>query len=86
MHELEEAAEQLDLRAKTATASLSSLKEQMGSQGLGLRSDVLAAETRMNHFLGRAQKEIANGDAVSAVHDLQMAEYAVDFIEKFLGH
>src|SRR5262249_18169801 len=85
MHELDEQAEQLDVRAKTASASLSSLKDQMASQGLGLRSDVLEAEIRMNHLLGKAQKEIASGDAVSAEHDLRMAGYAVDFIEKFLG-
>lgn len=85
IRELQEQAEQLDIRAKTANASLSSLKAQMESQGLGLRSDVVEAETRMNHLLGKAQKEIANGDAVSAEHDLKMAGYAADFIEKFLG-
>src|SRR5262245_13247579 len=85
MRELGEEVEQLDLRAQTASASLKSLKDQMASQGLGLRSDVLAAETRMNHFLELAEKELAKGDAVSAEHDLKMAGYAVDFIEKFLG-
>ena len=85
MRELQEETEQLDLRAQTASASLKSLKDQMASQGLGLRSDVLAAETRMNHFLNLAEKELAKGDAVSAEHDLKIAGYAVDFIEKFLG-
>jgi serine/threonine-protein kinase len=85
MRELQEETEQLDLRVQTASASLKSLKDQMASQGLGMRSDVLAAETRMNHFLNLAEKELARGDAVSAEHDLKMAGYAVDFIEKFLG-
>ncbi len=86
MRELQEQAEQMDIRAKTASKSLSSLKKQMATQGLGLRSDVLEAEARMNHLLEKAQQEIASGDAVSAEHDLEMAGYAIDFIEKFLGH
>jgi serine/threonine protein kinase len=86
MHELQEQADELNVRAKTARTGLISIKSQMAGQGLGLRSDVLEAEAHMNHLLDKAQREIASGDAVSAEHDLQMAGYSVDFIERFLGH
>jgi serine/threonine-protein kinase len=85
MHELTQQAEQLTIRAKTARLSLTSLKTQMSDQGLGLRSDVVEAETRMNHHLEKAKQEIASGDAVSAEKDLQAAGAAAEYIEKFLG-
>jgi serine/threonine-protein kinase len=85
MHELTQQADQLNIRAKTARLSLTSLKTQMSNQGLGLRSDVVEAETRMNHHLEKAKSEIASGDAVSAEKDLHAAEAAAEYIEKFLG-
>jgi hypothetical protein len=86
MSELKDQADLMTVRAKTARAGLSSIKSQMAAQGLGLRSDVLDAESRMKYFLDKAQRDISSGDAVSAEHDLQMAGYAADYIEKFLGH
>ncbi|HEY6305613.1 MAG TPA: DinB family protein [Candidatus Angelobacter sp.] len=86
MRDVQTEADQLNVRVKTATDGLGSIKIQMASQGLGLRSDVLEAEARMNHLLEKAQREIASGDAVGAEHDLQMAGYAIDFVDKFLGH
>jgi hypothetical protein len=86
MSELKEQADLMAVRVETARTGLSSIKSQMAAQGLGLRSDVLAAESRMNYFLDKAQREISSGDAVSAEHDLQMAGYAAGYIEKFLGH
>lgn len=86
MSELKDQADLMIVRAKTARTGLSSIKSQMAAQGLGLRSDVLAAESRMNFFLDKAQRDISSGDAFSAEHDLEMAGYAADYIEKFLGH
>ena len=85
MRELTEQADQLTIRAKTARLSLTSLKTQMSEQGLGLRSDVVEAETAMNHHLEKAKREIASGDAVSAEKDLQAAAASAEYIEKFLG-
>lgn len=85
MRELQEQLEEVNVRAKTAKAGLIAIQSDMASQGLGLRSDVLEAEARMNHLIGKAQREIASGDAVSAEQDMQMAGYSVDFIERFLG-
>jgi serine/threonine-protein kinase len=85
MRTLAEQADQMNIRAKTARLSLTSLKTQMSDQGLGLRSDVVEAETRMNHHLDKAKREIAAGDAVSAERDLEIAASAAEYIEKFLG-
>jgi type IV secretory pathway VirB10-like protein len=85
MRELQEQLEEVNVRAKTAKSGLIAIKSDMASQGLSLRSDVLEAEARMNHLIGKAQREISSSDAVSAEQDLQMAGYSIDFIERFLG-
>jgi hypothetical protein len=85
MRELQERLEEVNVRAKTAKSGLIAIKSEMASQGLGLRSDVLEAEARMNHLIGKAQREISSGDAVSAEQDMNMAGYSIEFIERFLG-
>lgn len=72
--------------ASAAQASLGSLKDQMARQGLGLRGDVIEAENRMNLHLSQAKQAIHAGDTEGAKHHLQMAQFALDSIEKFLGH
>ncbi len=76
----------LAIRANSAKESLRSIKEQMSRQGLGLRSDVREAETRMTYLLNEAKDKLKNGDAEGAKHDLEMAQLAVAQVEKFLGH
>jgi uncharacterized membrane protein len=85
MRELQEHLEEVNVRAKTAKTGLVAIESDMASQGLGMRSDVLEAEARLNNLIGKAQREIASGDAVSAEQDMQMAGYSIDFIERFLG-
>ena len=72
-------------RARAAQTSLGSLKDQMASQGLGLRRDVVEAENRMNLHLSQAKQAIRAGDTEGARRHLAMAELALDTIEKFLG-
>ncbi len=76
----------LAIRANSAKESLRSIKEQMSRQGLGLRSDVREAETRMTYLLNEAKDKLKNGDAEGAKHDLEMAQLAVAQVERFLGH
>jgi hypothetical protein len=76
----------LAINVNSAKESLRSIKEQMAGQGLGLRSDVREAETRMTYLLGEAKDKLKNGDAEGAKHDLEMAQLALDQVEKFLGH
>lgn len=76
----------LAIQVNSARESLRSIKEQMSRQGLGLRSDVREAETRMTYLLNEAKDKLKNGDAEGAKHDLEMAQLALNQVEKFLGH
>ena len=76
----------LAIRVNSAKESLRSIKEQMSQQGLGLRSDVREAETRMTYLLNEAKDKLKNGDAEGAKQDLDMAQLALGQVEKFLGH
>lgn len=57
----------------------------MARQGLGLRGDIVATEGRMDLQMRRAEDAIRNGDTDEARNSLQLAERAVENIEKFLG-
>jgi hypothetical protein len=85
MRDLEEQADQFSVRAQAAQSALRSIKVQMAEQSLDLRSDVREAESRMSYLLDKARQEIERGDAFGAEADLQMAGYAAEFIERFLG-
>lgn len=85
IRDLQQQADQLSARARTAQEALRSIKEQMMEMGLDMRLDVREAEARMTYLLDKIKSEIDAGDAVSAEADLQMAGYAADFIERFLG-
>jgi len=84
--ELRQEYNSLAIGVNGARESLHSIKEQMASQGLGLRSDVREAEARMTYLLGEAKDKLKNGDADGAKRDLDMAQLALNQVEKFLGH
>jgi len=86
LRNLQQQYDLLAVRAGTAQNGLRSLQQQMARQGLGLRSDMVATEGRMDLQMRRAQDAIRNGDADGARESLQFAERAIESIEKFLGH
>ena len=57
----------------------------MQRQGLDLRGDILEAETRMDYQMKEAQDSMRANDLAQAKTDLQMAQRALETIEKFLG-
>lgn len=85
MRDLRNQAGELADRARAAQAALRSIKVQMADMGLDMRLDVREAEARLTYLQDKIRSEIDAGDAVSAEADLQMAGYAADFIERFLG-
>ena len=85
MRELRQEYNQLSIRATTARDGLRGLQQQMQRQGLNLRADMREAQTRMDYQLKEAMDSIGRGDAEQASKDLEMARYAVESIEKFLG-
>jgi serine/threonine protein kinase len=85
LNELREEYNLLAVRAGTAKSGLRSIEQQMARQGLGLRGDIREAETRMDYQMKEAMDSIRGGDADGARRNLQMAGYALQTIEKFLG-
>ena len=85
MNQLRQEYNLLSIRAGTAKDGLRSLQQQMQRQGLNLRADMREAQSRMDYQLKEAMDSIQNGDAEGARTNLQMAERALETIEKFLG-
>ena len=61
------------------------MQQQMARQGLNLRGDMLETETRMDYQMKEAMDYIRSGDVDQARSSMQMAQRAVETIEKFLG-
>jgi hypothetical protein len=85
MRDLHRQAEQFRERALKAQEALRSIKIDMADMSLDMRLDVREAEARMTYLVDKIRSEIEAGDAVSAETDLQMAGYAAEYIERFLG-
>ena len=75
----------LSIRVSSAKAGLRSLQQQMASQGLGMRGDMLETETRMDYQMKEAMDYIRSGDADQARSSMEMARRALEAVEKFLG-
>jgi len=85
LNELRESYNLVSVRASTAKAGLSAMQQQMSRQGLNLRGDVREAQTRMDYMLQESTASIRAGDVEGGKRNLQMAERALESIEKFLG-
>jgi hypothetical protein len=85
LNQLRQEYGQLSIRATTARDGLRGLQQQMQRQGLNLRADMREAQTRMDYQMKEASDSISRGDAEQATKDLEMARYAIESIEKFLG-
>ena len=85
LNELREQFNQLSIRAGGAKNGLRSMQQQMAAQGLGIRGDMLETESRMDYQMKEAMDYIRSGDAEQARTTLQMAQRAVETLEKFLG-
>ena len=85
MNELRQQYNLLAVRVGSSKSGLRSIQNQMSRQGLDLRGDILEAESRMDLQMKEAMDSIRAGDPVAAKNDMQMAERALETIEKFLG-
>ncbi len=88
--ELNEAREQyneLSVRASASKTSLDSISQQMKAQGgLGLRRDIIEAQSRLDVQMKEAMDSIRSGDVNGAREHLQYASGNLQVIDKFLGH
>jgi len=83
---MEAESDHLDSRAAAVESSLDTLEQQMHSQGLGLRGDMVAARGNMRNDLAKAKQAMDSGDTDRARHFLDLAHQEVEKLEAFLGH
>ncbi len=72
-------------RISAVRTSLDNLRRAQAQSGLGLRSDMVAAEERLLYQMSEADKSLANNDAASARKRLDAAETDLGKLENFLG-
>jgi hypothetical protein len=77
---------QINARATAAHRSVGQIRSQQEAQGLGMRSDVEAAESRLDAYLRQANTDIAHGNGAAADRDMDKADAELTTLEKFLGH
>lgn len=85
LQELREQLVQLAARAGAVRNSLGNLKRSQEANGMSLRSDMAAAESRMNSLLEGANAALNAQDAASAKKFIDSADREVEKLEKFLG-
>ena len=83
LSQVREQYNQLAIRAGVAKSGLQSLQNQMG--GLGLRSDMREAATRMDYLMQEARTALTAGNVELAKRNIDMADRTIERIEKFLG-
>jgi serine/threonine-protein kinase len=75
----------IEARADAATANLQNLRSRQQAQGLDVRSDILAAMSRMNSDLREAQSALNEKDLETANQYLDRADKEAKTLESFLG-
>lgn len=72
-------------RVNAVRTSLSNLQRSQQAQGLGLRGDITASQSRMEYQMDQAEGAVKAGDPAAARRSLDAAEREVDKLENFLG-
>lgn len=75
----------LGARADAARAGVQQIRSQQQAQGLDIRGDVLASMSRMDNFLGEANRALNQNDLQTAKDYLGRADKEVSKLESFLG-
>ena len=75
----------MEPRASAVQGSVKRLQDSQARSGLGLRGDMAAASQRLEIQLNSASKAINDGDPAAAARHLELAERALEMLEKFLG-
>ena len=85
LQELREKLVELAARAGAVRNSLGNLKRSQEANGMSLRGDMAAAESRMNSLMEGANAALGAHDAPSAKKFIDSADREVEKLEKFLG-
>ena len=65
--------------------SLANLKQQQAADGLGLRGDIAASESRLYSYFNMAERSLQQQNLAAAGKSMQHAEEELTKIEHFLG-
>jgi hypothetical protein len=85
LQDLREQLVQLSARAGAVRSSLGNLKRSQAANGMSLRGDMAASETRMNSLMEGANAALNAHDAPSTKKFLESADRELEKLEKFLG-
>ena len=85
LQELREQLVDLAARAGAVRNSLGNLKRSQEANGMSLRGDMAAAESRMNSLMEGANAALSAHDAPAAKKFIDSADREVEKLEKFLG-
>ena len=83
MNEAREQYNLLAIRAGTAKSGLQGVQNQMG--GMNLRADIRETAARMDYLMQEAMTSLRAGDVENAKRNMDMANRAIETLEKFLG-
>ena len=75
----------LHARMDVANQSLATLKQQMAAQGLTVRGDIVAAESRAYSYFQMADRAFQGRDLESAQKNIDRTEQELTKIEHFLS-
>ena len=76
---------QLGARSDAVDRAISQLRRQQEADGLGLRTDMEAADSKMRSYMQAANQDMQSSRVASASRNLDKAESEVQVLEKFLG-
>jgi serine/threonine-protein kinase len=76
---------QLGAKADAVDRSLSQLRRQQEADGLGLRNDMEAADSRLRSYMQAANQDMQASRIAAASRNMDKAEAEIQVLEKFLG-
>ncbi len=85
MEALRDRMGQMDARVSAVRSSLDNLQRQQAAAGLGLRTDMVAAQQHLLYLMSEAETNIRNQEAASAGKHLDAADAELNKLENFLG-
>ena len=85
MQKAEDRIADLGARASAAKNGVNSIRRQQQAQGLDLRGDILAAQTRLNNDMNQANQALSRNDPATANQYMDRAERELSTLETFLG-
>jgi serine/threonine protein kinase len=85
VNDASEALMKMQARADAVHQGLGDLQRQQAAQGLGLRGDIVASQSRMDSYMQAAQRALQGRDLQGAQKNMDGAERELSKLETFLG-